>query len=415
MKTLYLECNMGAAGDMLMGALLELLPDPIGFIAEMNALGLPGVYLTATKSSKCGIFGTHVHVSVHGEHEKSMDVSGHDHSTSHQDHCHSHEHFHDHKPHHHSSLHDIEHLISHLTLPDAVRQDAIAVYRLIAEAEGYVHGKPAAEIHFHEVGTLDAITDIVGVCLLVYKLSPDHIVASPIHVGSGQVSCAHGILPVPAPATVFLLRNIPIYSGSILGELCTPTGAALLKHFVSAFGPMPVMSLYAIGYGMGKKDFDSANCIRAFWGEETSEDVDTIMELRCNLDDMTPEDISFAQERLFEAGAVDVFCTPVYMKKNRPGILLTCLCAQGLREGMIRLLFQHTTTIGIRESLCSRSILRRIERRVSTPCGEVRIKESSGFGVQRQKYEYDDLARLAKEHNCSITDIKKIIELHDNH
>jgi len=241
-----------------------------------------------------------------------------------------------HRSHHHSDLHNIEHIIEELALPDKVRADALAVYQLIAEAESHAHGRPVEHIHFHEVGTLDAVADITGVCLLIYLLAPERILASPVHVGCGQVRCAHGVLPVPAPATAHILRDAPIYGGKIQGELCTPTGAALLKHFACGFGEMPVMRAAQIGYGMGKKDFEAANCVRAFFGEtDTENGDDEVLELRCNLDDMTGEAIGFAQDRLLEGGALEVFTTAVGMKKSRPGVLLTCLCREAQREDIL--------------------------------------------------------------------------------
>lgn len=388
MKTLYLECNMGAAGDMLMAALLELYPEPERFLNKMNSLGLPGVHVAAEPSVKCGITGTHVRVTVHGEEE------------GHGEHHHHH--------HHHAHLHDICHIISHLDLPQAVKQDAQAVYDLIARAESHAHGVAVDQIHFHEVGTLDAVADVVGVCLLLHELNVGKIVASPVHVGCGEVRCAHGILPVPAPATAWLLQDAPTYGGSIRGELCTPTGAALLRQF-AAFGPQPVMRVSKIGYGMGTKDFEAANCVRAMLGDTEEKDTDAVAELRCNLDDMTGEAIGFAVEALLDAGALDVFTTPVQMKKNRPGTLLTVLCREEERDKFVRLLFAHTTTLGVRESLCARYVLQREERSVTAKFGPIRVKTAHGYGVERQKPEYEDVARIAKEQGMSLGDVLKAL------
>jgi uncharacterized protein (TIGR00299 family) protein len=223
-------------------------------------------------------------------------------------------------------------------------------------------------------------------------------------VGSGQVRCAHGILPVPAPATAHILRDVPIYGGSIKGELCTPTGAALLKHFVTEFGDMPAMKVNSIGYGMGKKDFERANCVRVLLGE-TKEKPEGIWELNCNVDDMTGEQIGFALELLMENGALDVFTIPIGMKKSRPGILLTVLCKEADKEQMISLMFQHTTTLGIREKFCNRYTLERKVETTDTSYGIIRKKVSSGYGVQRSKYEYEDITRVAKANNLSITQV----------
>ncbi len=430
MKTLYLECNMGAAGDMLTAALLELHPDPEGFLQRLNGLGLPGVTVSAAPSVKCGITGTHVTVRINGQEEESLDAAhahmhmhgherSHEHTHDHEhehshSHGHSHEHGHEHShghshSHSHAGLHDIEHILSHLDIPEKVRVDALAVYNLIAQAESHAHGVPVTEIHFHEVGTLDAVADVVAVCMLMAELAPDRVVCSPIHVGSGHVHCAHGILPVPAPATAHILQGVPTYGGAVQGELCTPTGAALLKHFAGSFGPSPVMKVEKIGYGMGKKDFEAMNGLRALMGE-TPDGRDSVAELCCNLDDMTPEALGFAMERLLEAGALDVYTLPAGMKKNRPGVLLTCMCRMDDREAMVRLLFAHTTTLGVRESECSRYTLERSQETVETAYGPVRVKRSAGWGVQREKPEYDDVAALAKERGLSLEDIRLALE-----
>ena len=389
MRILYLECNMGAAGDMLAAALLELMPDREEALAELNGIGIPRVTYSRETVCRCGICGTHLAVTVDGE-EESEDM-------------HAHQHPHD--GHHHGSLHEIGHLVTeHLALPDAVKEDVLAVYRLIAEAESAVHGVPVTEIHFHEVGTMDALADIAAVCLLLYKLAPDQILASPVCVGSGQVKCAHGVLPVPAPATAHLLKGVPSYSGAIQTELCTPTGAALLKRFASGFGERPTMQVGAIGYGMGKKELDAANCVRAFWGETTETDGD-VRELSCNLDDMTAEAIAFAMETLLEAGALDVWTTPITMKKSRLGTMLSLLCREEDSQRMAELLFRHTTTIGVREYACRRYTLDRTVDTVSTPYGDVRRKTSCGYGVTRKKYEYEDLARIARDHNMALNEV----------
>lgn len=408
MKILYLDCGMGAAGDMLAAALLELLPDPDAFVAELNALDLPGVHIEKQSVLKCGITGTHLSVTVHGEEEESLD-----HPHTHEEHSHPHthgEHDHGHShAHHHSSLHDIEHIVrGHLNLPAKVEEDVLAVYNLIAEAESYAHGVPVTEIHFHEVGTLDAVADITAVCLLMNRLAPEKVIASPVHVGSGQVRCAHGILPVPAPATAYILRDVPIFGGAIQGELCTPTGAALLKHFVTEFGPMPVMRTAAIGYGCGKKDFESANCVRAMLGE-TEEAGDTVVTLSCNLDDMTPEAVGFALERLLEAGALDAYTVPIGMKKSRPGLMLCALCRPQDKEVIVRTLFRHTTTLGIREDVSRRYVLARHSETVQTAFGPVHKKISTGWGVTHVKYEYEDLARIAREQGGSLREVRKRI------
>ena len=418
MKTLYLECAMGAAGDMLTAALLELTGDRQAFIEKMNALGLPGVTVTAEESVRCGITGTHVSVTVNGAEEESADADCHPHEHEHghespHDHEHEHEHHHGH---HHSSVPEIEALISGLPVSDRVKSDAKAVYALIADAESRVHGWPVSEIHFHEVGTLDAVADVVGVCLLMEALAPEQVIVSPVHTGSGHVSCAHGILPVPAPATALILQGIPTYGGRIKGELCTPTGAALLKHFASRFGDCPVMTVSAIGYGMGKKDFEQANCVRAFLGESESV-LEKSTKLECNLDDMTGEEIGFAMEQLLKAGAREVYTQPIGMKKSRPGILLAVLCVPEDADRLAAVMMKHTTTLGIRRQEISRYLLDRRVETLDTPYGPVRIKHASGMGVERSKLEYEDLAALAEKNGLPIdtirSGIRKSLETED--
>jgi len=261
MKTLYFECNMGAAGDMVMAALLELHENPNDFLQRLNAVGIPGVVVSSEPHEKCGIVGTRIVVCVNGQEE-----GVHDH------HEHTHDHNHDHKgAHSHNSYRDIEHRIGHLNISDAVKKNALAVYKLIADAESKVHGTTIEQIHFHEVGEMDAIADIVGVCMLMEELAPDVVKASSINVGSGHVKCSHGILPVPAPATALILQGMPIYSDKTKGELCTPTGAALIKHFANEFCSLPLMKVSKIGYGMGTKNFEKVNCVRTFMGNEGGE------------------------------------------------------------------------------------------------------------------------------------------------
>lgn len=446
MRTLYLDCGMGAAGDMLTAALSELLPDQDAFFEKMNALGIPGVHFEKEKTQKCGITGTHSKITVNGEEEESLDVHDHhydhedhhhdhdhdhedhhhDHHHDHEDHYHDHDHHHDHEDHdhnhedhhhdydhahgahhHHSSLHDIEHIVrDHLHVSDRVKDDIMAVYQLIAQAESAAHGVSVDKIHFHEVGTMDAVADIAAVCMLMEELSVDQVIVSPVHVGSGKVRCAHGILPVPAPATAYILKDVPIYGGRIPGELCTPTGAALLKHFATKFDDMPVMKTKAIGYGMGKKDFEMANCVRAMLGE-TADDVSRVSELCCNIDDMTAEEIGFATETILAAGALEVFTVSTGMKKSRPGILLEVMCREEDRDRMIELIFLHTTTLGVREQFSRRYTMTRSIKTIKTPYGDVRKKVSTGYGTSREKYEYEDLASIARKQGISISEARQ--------
>lgn len=380
MKTLYFDCAMGAAGDMLMGALLELHPDREAFLARLNRALDGRAVVSAAPDSKCGISGTHVSVVIDG-HEEGEEADAQHHHDGH---------------HHHTSVSEILAFLDNVEADSAAAEDAKAVYMLLADAESRVHSQPIENIHFHEIGTLDALADILGVCMLINELAPDKIVCSPINVGSGTVKCAHGILPVPAPATELILRGMPVYGGSVTGELCTPTGAVLLKHFCTGAGEMPRMSVSAAGYGTGTKDFAAANVVRAMIGERRDA-AEEVVELKCNIDDMTAEALGYAQEALLSAGALDVYTTPIGMKKNRPAILLTCMCRKEQRDDMLRCIFANTTTIGVREYVSARYTLARREESVGTEYGRVRIKRASGWGVERSKPEYEDVARIARE------------------
>ena len=372
----------------------------------------------------------HDHVSEH-EHAPEYE-HGHDHAHEHSHeygHGHEHQHGHGHEhtqelshehghghTHEHHSMEEILSRVSALALPERVKQDITAIYRDIAQAESRVHGRPVNEVHLHEVGMLDAIADIASVSLLLYKLAPDRICASPITTGFGAVRCAHGILPVPAPATAILLEGMPTRAGQVEGELCTPTGAALIRHFAGSFGHAPEMVPLRTGYGMGSKEFSRLNCIRATLGliDESSRvgceaagATDEIIELACTVDDMTGEEIGFAVEELLRGGALDVWTSAVQMKKNRPGTIITVLCSEELRNAMIRLLFRHTSSIGVRETLHRRYILSRESGKKETAYGSIRTKTVSGYGTARSKAEYEDLASIARSSGLSLRDVRE--------
>lgn len=481
MKTLYIECAMGAAGDMLTAALLELMPDKEAALAKLNAMGIPGVVFEAEPSAKCGITGTHMRVLIHGEEEGAMPC-GHTHAHHHEhDHAHEHHHDHAHERHHehehhahthehahvqedahchdsdahdhaHHHEHDAHHqahhgmaeirsLIAELAVSETVKEKALAVYQSIAEAESKVHGAEVDQIHFHEVGSMDAVADVTAVCLLMELLAPEQVIVSPIHVGSGTVLCAHGRLPVPAPATALILEGMPIYGGNVQGELCTPTGAALLKTFADSFGPMPPMTVAKTGYGMGTKDFEQANCLRAMLGEpfpmngtgskmQTVQDAEgentgsrgaagkdtetenpaghesRITEISCNLDDMTGEDIAFAAERILQAGALDVFTESIYMKKGRPAVKLTVLARPEDEERLAGEIFRHTSTIGVRIHTDRRYELARRSEQRKTPLGTIEVKISEGFGVRKEKIEFASLKEIAETSGKRLAEVR---------
>ncbi|MBR3164898.1 MAG: nickel pincer cofactor biosynthesis protein LarC [Lachnospiraceae bacterium] len=401
MKTLYISCDMGVAGDMLSAALFELFDDRETLLRELNDLQIPHVRYEAETVSKCGVSGTQMHVYADGE-EESEEMHEHHH------HHHEEEHHHHHDGHHHShnGMHGIAHIVKdHISASEKVKNDVMNVYQIIAEAESHVHGVEVSDIHFHEVGTADAIADITAVCYMLEKLQVEEIIASPVHVGQGTVKCAHGILPVPAPATAQILKGVPIYSKeNIVGELCTPTGAALLKYFVKSFKAMPLMTVEKIGQGMGKKDFTQINCLRVFLG--TSPDLeDQVVELSCNVDDMTGEEIGYALNKLMENGALDAFTVPIGMKKGRPGIMIHAVCRENNKLQILQTLFRNTSTIGVRETVKNRYVLDRVLEKKETEFGEVRYKRSFGYGTERIKYEYDDLSAIAAKTGLSLREI----------
>ena len=475
MKTLYIECAMGAAGDMLTAALLELMPDKEAALAKLNAMGIPGVVFEAEPSAKCGITGTHMRVLIHGEeegavpcghthahahhhehdhaHERHHEHEHHAHTHAHAHvqedaHCHDsdahdHAHHHEHDAHHHAhhGMAEIRSLIAELAVSETVKEKALAVYQSIAEAESRVHGAEVNQIHFHEVGSMDAVADVTAVCLLMELLAPEQVIVSPIHVGSGTVLCAHGRLPVPAPATALILEGMPICGGSVQGELCTPTGAALLKTFADSFGPMPPMTVAKTGYGMGTKDFEQANCLRAMLGAsftmngtgskmQTGQDAEgentgsrgaagkdtetenpaaresRITEISCNLDDMTGEDIAFAAERILQAGALDVFTESIYMKKGRPAVKLTVLARPEDEERLAGEIFRHTSTIGVRIHTDRRYELARRSEQRKTPLGTIEVKISEGFGVRKEKIEFASLKQIAETSGKSVAEVR---------
>ena len=380
MRTLFFQLESGAAGDMLAAALLELVPDPDATLARLAAMMPPGVELRASRATRGGLAGTLFDVTVNGEEEGGGGEAPPRH----------------HHHHHHTTLADVRERIAALPLPDAVRADALAVFDSIAEAESKAHGEPVDHVHFHEVGSLDALADVACVCALLAELAPDRVVASPPNAGGGTVRCAHGVLPVPAPATANLLDGLPWRGDDpATGELLTPTGAALLRRFAAAWGPMPAMRTDRVGIGLGHREIPGrANAVRAFLGEELPAAAGgpngRVAELLCNLDDMTGEDLALACDRLrAEPGALDVSLSPLQMKKGRPGHLLRVLCKPETADALAAAVLRDTTTIGVRRVDCARYEMRR-EIRVEDG---VRVKRSAGYGAEKSKTEFDDRAR----------------------
>jgi len=374
MRTLYFDCFAGASGNMILGALLDLGIDRGELERRLSGLRIEGFKLKAETVDRSGISSCHVDVIV-------PEVDSHRH------------------------LHHIEKIIHEAELSDGVKERAIKIFTLLAEAEARVHGTDVAKVHFHEVGALDAIIDIVGACIGFEMLGIEQFAASKLHVGSGFVSMAHGKFPVPPPAVAELLKGKPIYSTEIEGELITPTGAAIIAAVCESFGTIPEMSVEATGYGAGTREYnDFPNVLRLMVGEaaelgtKPSIDHDELVLLETNIDDSTPQAIGFVMERAFELGALDCWLTPVQMKKNRPGVVVSVLASPGAKDALLEMLFSETTTIGIRTSPVARVSLDRRFETVKTQFGECRIKLAmKGGRVVKAMPEYEDVRRLALE------------------
>lgn len=439
MRIAYLECFSGISGDMFLGALVDAGVSPHLLEGAVSALGL-GAKLEISQVMRSGISATKVDVWVDGEKDipreeywaKQNDVARalspaksdhkHDH---HHDHAHSYDHNHEHHPadkpsragvpapHEHAQPHrgltEIRKLISSSSISDSAKKTAISIFEALGAAEAKIHNVSIEDIHFHEVGAVDAMVDIVCAAVGAEALGVDEIVCSSLNVGGGTVKCAHGTFPVPAPATIELLRGAPVFSSGVQMELVTPTGAAIVKTLARRFGAFPVMQIEKSGYGAGSRQLDGhANVARLVIGEAASTHVshvasETITVLEANIDDLNPQVFGYVMDRLFEEGALDVFGMPVQMKKNRPGTLLTVLCKPEDAEKLTELIFAETTTLGVRRREEARQTLARRWENVRTQWGEVRIKIASMNGtVTNYAPEYEDCRRLAAEHRVPL-------------
>jgi pyridinium-3,5-bisthiocarboxylic acid mononucleotide nickel chelatase len=397
MKTLYLEIFSGISGDMFLGALLDLGADFEQLKRELAKLNLGGYHLHLERGSKSGIAG--VLFSVHLETDHHHDEHGDDHA---HEHGYGHEHGHGHRRGSSRDFSKIRELILGSALSDWARQKAVAVFHRIAVAEGKIHGRPPEQVTFHEVGAVDSIVDIVGACIALEMLGQPHVLAGPVVEGTGWVECAHGRLPVPVPATLEILgaRGVPITQCEEPHELITPTGAALLAEFAESFGPMQNLAAARIGYGLGVRDNKTRpNLLRACLGEAASGDsweMDIVAVLETNLDDISPEILGHFVERALEDGALDVFHTPIQMKKNRPGVLLTVLCAVADADKFTELMLRETSAFGVRRYTVERRKLQREFVAVKTPYGEVTVKLGKLDGkVVQVAPEYESCKKLA--------------------
>ena len=417
-KTLYFDCFSGASGDMIIGALLDLGLPLDDLRSALGSLTVEYGSVTAERVLRAGVSATKFRVLEHSEAPRPAEQP-HSHSHGHHHHGYSHEHHdhgHSHAPgaghthHHHHSLDEISGFIRRSSLSPAGKDRAIHLFERLADAEAAIHAMPVEEVHLHEVGALDSIIDIVGAVHGLERLGADRIVSSPLNVGGGTVKCAHGVFPVPAPATARLLEGVPVYSKDPQMELVTPTGALLVTGYATAFGPLPAMTLSKIGYGAGDRDpKHHPNVLRLIVGDEGSGSDEQIVELTCEIDDMNPQLFGPLMDRLHAAGALDVFYSPVQMKKNRPGTLVTILSTPEHRERLSGILFAETTTIGVRYQEMRRERLDREIVTVETPLGSIRFKVSGRNGkVLNAAPEFDDCARVASERSLPLKDVQAV-------
>jgi pyridinium-3,5-bisthiocarboxylic acid mononucleotide nickel chelatase len=440
MRIAYLECFSGISGDMFMGALLDAGVAPSVFQDAVAALQI-GAGLEISRVVRAGISATKADVWVNGEKDSPREIyweqehSHHEHSQpehshtephahghgehshsgadqhSHGDsHSHSHPHEHLHSHEHGRGLTEIRQIISAASISECAKKTAIDIFEALGRAEAKIHNTSIESVHFHEVGAVDAMVDIVCAAVGAEALGVDEIICSPLNVGGGTVKCAHGTIPVPAPATVELLADAPVYSSGLMKELVTPTGAAIVKTLASRFTSFPEMKIERSGYGAGTRDFPGhPNVVRLTIGESRPHSLtantasDTVAVLEANLDDLNPQVFGYVMDRLFEAGALDAFAVPVQMKKNRPGTLLTVLCKPEHASDLTQLIFSETTTLGVRRREETRQTLARRWESVGTPWGEVRVKIASMNGtVTNYAPEYEDCRRIAMENRVPL-------------
>jgi len=385
MRIAYFDCLSGISGNMTLGAMLACGLDEAELLHGLSLLPIDGWKLTAETVLRRGISAVYIKVDEHAHH-------------------HGHDEHHHHHPH--RGLGDILRIINDSGLSDGVKKTAGAIFTRLGEAEAAVHGTTPDQVHFHEVGAIDAIVDIVGTAIGLEALGIERVVASPLPLGHGWITCAHGVFPVPAPTTAMLGQGVPIAETDIEAELVTPTGAAIITTLAASFGTLPAMTVQRVGYGAGSHDLPRPNVLRLFIGEEACEQApESIVGLETNIDDLPAEVLGYLMDRLFAAGALDVFYTPIQMKKNRPGVLVRVLCAPRDETTCTDILFRETTTLGVRRMVLHRTVLPRDIRTVDTPYGAVRVKTSRWGDIERAEPEYEDCRRLAEEHGVPLLQV----------
>jgi len=400
MKILYYDCFAGISGDMNLGAMIDLGIDPEYLKKELAKLPVHGYELKVEKDIRKGITGTRVQVLIDDQHQHLKD--------------HHHDHGNGEHNHHHHTYGEIRELISGSHLDEKVKDISLAIFSKIAEAEAKIHNKPVDDVHFHEVGAIDSIVDITGAAICINFLEPAQILCSVIELGGGTVKCAHGIYPVPAPATAEILKNIPVRKGTVDYEATTPTGAAILAACVDRFTDKSDFSILKTGYGIGSKDSSIPNVLRVFLCETITEDESETVPsfiIECNIDDMNPEFYDYIIDSLFSAGAKDVFITPIIMKKSRPAVKLSVLCTPEAENRVKEVLFRETSTIGVRKYNIDKTMLDRKIELVSTKYGDVNVKSAFYQGVCiKSKPEYEDCIKIARSKKIPVSHIYREVE-----
>lgn len=398
MKILYFDCSSGISGNMTIGALLEIVDDEKYLLNELKKLNIDGYEIKISKKVKNGITGTYVDVLLEPEHHYK-----------HKEHNHENEHTHHHE---HRNLSDVNKIIDNSTLNDEVKKLAKKIFLRVAKAESKVHNKPLGEVHFHEVGAIDSIIDIVGTAILINKINPDKIVSSTVNDGYGFIECAHGKMAVPVPATseIFSNSNVKFRQIEIDTELVTPTGAAIIAELVTEFMPLPEMRIEKIGWGSGSKDLQIPNVLKVYYGSIEDEKDDVIV-METNIDDCGGEILGYTQELLFKNGALDVFFTPIFMKKNRPGYRMSITCKEEDKLKLQNIIFRETTTIGIRYRKEHRVVLKREIIEIETKYGRIKAKKVINNGEEYIYPEYEEIKKIAEKNNIPLKKLYKLEEL----
>lgn len=406
MKVLYFDCSSGISGNMTLGALTEIIGDENYLLNELKKLNIDGYKIEISKKIKNGITGTYVDVILDNEHTLDHHTDLHEHHHEHN-HSSSHEHHHEHR-----NLEDINKIIENSSLNNDVKNLAKKIFLRVAEAESKVHNKTLEEIHFHEVGAIDSIVDIVGTAILINKINPDKIISSIVNDGYGFIECAHGTMSVPVPATseIFVNSKVKFRQIDIDTELVTPTGAAIIAELAEEFKTLPTMTIEKIGWGTGSKDLKIPNVLKVYYGD-MQEKAEDFLVMETNIDDSTGEILGYVQEKLFEEGALDVFFTPIFMKKGRPAYRLTVACKQKDMLKLQNIIFRETTTIGIRYRFESRTELAREFVEIDTKYGKIKAKKVINNGETYIYPEYENMKKLAKENNIPLKELYKLEEL----